>query len=460
MSLLSLPSDILILITSHLSLPDLLLLTQVSREFHRHVHDFGWKSVLRTLRRPSNSLVKSLPHWSPLAQIKYHTLSDRSWEKQRFVARPLSRPWRGKLQPLLAINESRLFVAAGHTMYSYAFISSDDDGTSPGISFEASFDFGLQDAPRNDITSLACAPDGGSDSTLFVGFEDGEIQRVNIPPCNPGQLGIPVDSSFRTPFHYHCGELIEALTVSGDTLLSMSTNGKAGLLHFSYGSSSTPHMINLDTRAWSALLCTSSSTPFAAFGTSSDTSPHRPFHHSELHLTNADRGLAHVPAPPSAVYGIASAPPASPWGASDQILVSGWFDGLVRVHDMRSSHAPTLSFADPWSFEPVYAVACGGGWGHSVVAFWDVRVASRGWSVHAPGNDVSPVYSIILESSRLFGATQSRPFVYDFGPAVRPETYPSLPRTQGNDGLKYKKGWDIGFYVTKYDHPVVHAGDH
>jgi len=170
------------------------------------------------------------------------------------------------------------------------------------------------------------------------------------------------------------------------------------------------------------------------------------------------------------VYGIASAPPASPWGASDQILVSGWFDGLVRVHDMRSSHAPSLTFADPWSFEPVYAVACGGGGGahiaagsarHSVVAFWDVRVASRGWSVHAPGNDVSPVYSIILESSRLFGATQSRPFVYDFGPAVRPETYPSLPPTQDNDGLKHKKVWDrIGFYVTKYDHPVVHAGDH
>ena len=422
--------------------------------------------------------MKSLPLWSPFAQVKYHTLSDRSWEKQRFVARPLSRPWRGKLQPLLAINESRLFVAAGHTLYSYMFISSDHDGTSPGISFEASYDLGLQDALRNDVTSLACAPDSGSDSTLFVGFEDGEIQRVTIPPCNPGELGVPVDSSFRTHFHYHGGELIEALAMSGDTLLSMSTNGNAGLLDFSCAASPAPHMINLDTRAWSALLCTSSSTPFAAFGTSSDTpltvhsitqsaispTPSVILRASQ-HQCDSDFDR------PSAVYGIASAPPASPWGASDQIIVSGWFDGLVRVHDMRASHAPTLTFADPWSFEPVYAVACGGGGGahiaagsarHSVVAFWDVRVASRGWSVHAPGNDVSPVYSIILESSRLFGATQSRPFVYDFGPAVRPETYPSLPPTQGNDGLKYKKkGWDrIGFYVTKYDHPVVHVGDH
>ena len=37
MSLLSLPTDILIIITSHLSLADLLILTQVSREFYRHV---------------------------------------------------------------------------------------------------------------------------------------------------------------------------------------------------------------------------------------------------------------------------------------------------------------------------------------------------------------------------------------------------------------------------------------
>ena len=37
MSLLSLSSDILILITSHLSAADLLILTQVSRKFHRHV---------------------------------------------------------------------------------------------------------------------------------------------------------------------------------------------------------------------------------------------------------------------------------------------------------------------------------------------------------------------------------------------------------------------------------------
>jgi len=445
------------------------------------VHEFGGRNILRALPRPSKSLAKSLSLWRPLSQIKYHTLSDRSWEKQRFVARPLSRPWKGKLQPLLAINESRLFVAAGHTLYSYAFTPSEKEGATPLVSFEASYQLDLQDAPKGDITSLACAPDGGSDRTLFIGFENGELERLRIPPCNAGQVDLPIaDASSRTSFHYHNGELIEALSVSGDSLLSISTNGKAGLLDFSSPIPSVPHMIDLDTRAWSALLSTTSaSAPFAAFGTSSDTpltihaitpasisqTPTATLRASELQ-TDADLDR------PTAVYGIAAAPPASPWGASDQVIVSGWYDGLVRVHDMRASHAPSLTFADPWSFEPIYAVACGGGGGahiaagsarHSVVAFWDVRAATRGWSVHAPGNDVSPVYSIILESSRLFGATQSRPFVYDFGPSVRPETYPSLPTTRGNDGLSYKKGLDrIGFYVTKYDHPpaTVHVGDH
>jgi len=418
-----------------------------------------------------------------MAQVKYHTLSDRSWEKQRFVARPLSRPWKGKLQPLLATNKSRLFVAAGHTLYSYAFKPSESEGATPSISFEASYRLSHPDAPRSDITSLACAPDGGSDRTLFVGFENGELERIRIPPCNPGQVDIPIGgggASARTSFRYHNGELIEALVVSGDSLLSMSSNGKAALLDLSSPNPSVPHMIDLDTRAWSALLSTTTaSAPFAAFGTSSDTpltihaitptsispTPTTTLRASEI---QSDGDYER----PTAVYGIASAPPASPWGASDQIIVSGWFDGLVRVHDMRASHVPSLTFADPWSFEPIYAVACGGGGGahiaagsarHSVVAFWDVRAATRGWSVHAPGNDVSPVYSIILESSRLFGATQSRPFVYDFGPSVMPETYPSLPTTRGNDGLSYKKGLDhIGFYVTKYDHPstTVHAGDH
>ena len=98
----------------------------------------------------------------------------------------------------------------------------------------------------------------------------------------------------------------------------------------------------------------------------------------------------------------------------------GWYNGVVCVHDLRSSSRitlddanphnpasllPVLSLYDSFSFDPIYAVACGGGSTshieagtarHSVIAFWDVRRPTQGWRVHAPGNDSSLVYSKAL----------------------------------------------------------------
>jgi WD40 repeat protein len=164
----------------------------------------------------------------------------------------------------------------------------------------------------------------------------------------------------------------------------------------------------------------------------------------------------------SAVYGLTQAPLSSPWGSSPQVIASGWFDGRARIYDLRcatrsptpseftslslsslslsndpASHSsrpkytatgtplltPVLVMADRWSTEPIYSLSSGGGSGahlaagtarHSVVSFWDVRAPKDGWSVHAPGNDRSPVFNVHLESSRLFGVTELRGFTYDF----------------------------------------------
>jgi len=252
--------------------------------------------------------------------------------------------------------------------------------------------------------------------------------------------------------------------------LSLSASGSAVFIDAS--SPSVPsHTIELHARSWSSYLCMTSCTPYAAFGTSSNSplTVHS-ITNSQLSVTPSAILYPCAKHRSSAVYGISGAPSSSPWGSSDQIIVSGWYDGLVRVHDLRSSSRapataekgpllPVLSLCDPWSFEPIYTVSCGGGSSshvaagsarHSVVSFWDVRSPKSGWSVHAPGNDSSPVYKIILESSRLFGATESRPFVYDFGPGITEDTYPSLHHSQG---LKQKKGSNgVSFYVTKYHH--------
>lgn len=351
---------------------------------------------------------------------------------------------------MLAISPSRLIVGAGSNLYSYAFGAS-RDATSPSVTFEGVISLlGPFDGART-ITDLTFIDDGGFDQTLHVAFQDGAIERVLLTQltCNQVNQSAPLSVIQSNLNSMPIGDFVESISSEANFILSLSSMGYVRLSdhrleHTNSGSST----IELNTRSWIAHLCLQSSTPYAAFGIASSTplvvhsitdsqlSP-RPFavlHTSKDIETDADK--LHF----SAVYGLSRGPLNSPWGSSPQILVSGWFDGYVRCYDLRSSSrsspepisgklsapaplCPVLSLADRCSYEPIYSVSCGGGSAsyiaagtarHSVVSFWDVRSPKNGWSVHAPGNDPSPVYSVALESSRFFGVTQSRPFVYDF----------------------------------------------
>ncbi|KAI0917356.1 hypothetical protein AcW1_007435 [Taiwanofungus camphoratus] len=474
-----LPSDVIIIIMQHLSARDLAAMAQSCKLLHSLVDEFGWKIQLRLNTRPSYSLHKSFLSWNAHARVRYNILADRNWLDTHFIARPLSRKWMGKLQPVLAINTSRLFVAAGNTIYSYEFTQTAKSGDAPGIRLECSYTTSCRLQASRDITSLTSVPDGGLDRTIYIGYADGALERVLLPACKTGQQGTAIGPSFRDRCDYHGDDLVESLSSADNYLLSLSSSGTAVFLDL-YSQSPVPQFIDMKSRSWSTHLCSQASTPYAAFGTSSLT-PLVIHNISASEISTSPSTILATLKPnnetprPSAVYGIAGAPPSCPWGSSDRILVSGWYDGMVRVHDMRSSVRtrtadssigpasllPVMALYDPWLFEPVYDVSCGGGSSshiaagtarHSVVAFWDIRNPSRGWSVHAPGNDSSPVYSVILESSRLFGATQSRPFVLDFSPSIKEDTYPSLAFNHREEGLKRRDKTGIGFYVTKYDH--------
>ncbi|KAF7796261.1 hypothetical protein EIP86_007435 [Pleurotus ostreatoroseus] len=276
-------------------------------------------------------------------------------------------------------------------------------------------------------------------------------------------------------------------------MLSLSSSGLSALLPLS-ASDSNPELIDLGLRSWAGHLSLKSSSGYAAFGTTSRL----PLSVHQITPTQFSPRPSALLAPHSgqterstAVYAIQSAPFAAPWGSSDQIVVSGWYDGVVRVHDLRASTrapvdpaahpsaptsalVPVLFVSDPWSFEPIYSVACGGGSmahiaagsaRHSVVSFWDVRAPGKGWSVHAPGNDSSPVYSLIMDGSRVFGANESRGFVFDFGmgaceqsyPPIVPDAVPPGRRRRGsamalNDGMRRTEKGGVGVYVTKYTH--------
>ncbi|KAF7985580.1 hypothetical protein HWV62_3863 [Athelia sp. TMB] len=415
-------------------------------------------------------------HWNALTQVRYNFLADSSWSTKNFVARPLSRPWHGKLRPTLAVSPTRLLVAAGHTIYSYKFSSASGSFESPGVHLEISYTVAAPfEGGRRDITAIAFVPDQGADRTIVVGFNDGSMDYISLPHPNNQKHGHEIMHPSSNAFDFDAGNVIESLSTEGDLLLSLSSGGFAGLTNTKI--MAPPSHAILQARGWSTFLSTKSSTPYAAFGVSSKT-PLSIYSITESTLQSTPSAILGTNKPhavtqkPSAVYGISGVPASSPWGGSNQIVISGWYDGIVRVHDLRSagrrvtaggtSLLPVISLKDTWSLEPIYSVACGGGSSshiaagsarHSVVAFWDVRAPSRGWSVHAPGNDSSPVYSIHLESSRLFGATQSRSFVYDFGPGVTQQTYPDIPPApRGDDGLKPKRRGSIGYYVTQYYH--------
>ncbi|KAG6377075.1 hypothetical protein JVT61DRAFT_1126 [Boletus reticuloceps] len=457
---MALNTDVLMLIIEHLDIDDLLRLASTCRLFHLLVHNFGWSIFLRNNQRHSLTLQLSRSRWSPLAQVRYNHLADRAWSRANFIARPLSDPWRGCLQPAIALSIPTLLVAAGRVLYSCAVRDTSDVSPSRIVS-DHSYSFNPGHGTiQPDITSIAFSLDTSQDRTVFLGFGDGSVEKVCLPPYHEShnRQHMDIERTPQTVLQYHGPNVVQSISCSSRILLSLSQWGLVFLTNLVSDSLSSTS-VNLGTRSWTSHLCMSSSSPYAS---------------------QKNR--------PSAVYGIACAPPSSPLGPSEQIIVSGWYDGSIRIYDLRVSHhsqhlptlgsassssppalLPVLTLRDPWSPEPIYAVSCGGGNAsfvaagtarHSVVAFWDVRQPSQGWSVHAPGNDSSPVYSVVLESSRLFGATQSRPFVYDFGPGVTRDTYPPITPTGSNvagrrriteDRLRLERN-GIGYHVAKYSH--------
>ncbi|EAU85756.2 hypothetical protein CC1G_04973 [Coprinopsis cinerea okayama7 len=520
MPLTTLPTDILILILASLSITDLASLSQTCSLLHSLVTEFGWAAYSRLHPRPSHSLSHARRKWSAYTQVQHDYLTDKAWKSTEFIARPLSRTWAGKQQPTLAITPTRLVVAAGTNLYSYVFGCK---SSKPSISFEGVVNLDDPLVRGRNITSVTFLDDGELDSTLLVAYQEQRVEIITLIPVhgnNNQQRGPGL--TFRRTRHaaFPQDDYVESFSTSRHHLLSISSNGTARFLYQggvvpsteSESSPPTPSArIDLNERSWTCHLSMDASTPFAAFGTSGKT-PLTVYSISQdrmsplpeyilLSKKYGDTSISLDSLPSLAVYGITRAPLSSPFGASPQVLASGWFDGQVRIYDLRASESrltapsspsqttpssssssssatilsPILTLQDRWSPEPIYTLSSGGGSSahiaagtarHSVVSFWDTRSPRLGWSVHAPGNDRSPVFDVILESSRCFGVTEARPFVYDFGPNPSLDAYPTLtpnrelaavtqpPRGQRQyhrEGIKYKPNL-MTYEVAKYTH--------
>lgn len=458
----SLPADVLVVIFEFMSAPALAALSQTCKPLHFVVNQLGWTSYLLVNPRfsPSTSHVLSLR--PPIDQVKYHRLSDVAWREACFIAQPLSSAWSGRFcRPALAISDSRLIVTSRNLVNSYTFHTPRISSQSPQLRREANLELGGGWGTADVITSIEPAHDQDG-AEFHVGLSSGTIAPISINASGSGIFHPP--TSIKT---VHLGDTVLALSSNGNALLGVSQNGVAAV-----STPSAVEIFNLKTRAWTCHL----SANHATFGLTSRAPliiytimPHgisaQPSH--VLDPTSRDTHSK------SAVFGVCGAPPSATWG-SDQVIVSGWYNGSVTIHDLRTpahhrdlsspssaSHLPVLTFVEP-SVDPIYCVATGGGSSsyvaaglarHGMVAFWDIRGSrSSGWSVYAPGNDSSPVYSVVLESSRLFGVTQARPFVYDFGHGVVEDTHPSFRLSREDTRTLRKQEDGPGYYVTTWHH--------
>lgn len=228
-----------------------------------------------------------------------------------------------------------------------------------------------------------------------------------------------------------------------------------------------PTTIPFARKPWSVLLSptTSSAPTWLAVG-HTGTRPLSLVHLTPSGpLTSSIVNLAHSSRSTS-VYGLTTPSlTSSPFAHPSQTLIATFFDSTTRIYDLRiappsSSSLPTsfdddpssrpanevLRLSDPWSDDAGYAVSCGGPGGAYVavgtarnanVRLFDVRSPRTGITAYAPEQDRSPVYSVAMEGSRIWGVTESRGFGLDwdgFGPMGESVGYVShVKRGGGNE---------------------------
>ena len=434
--------------------------------------------------------------------------ADLKWGSKSFAVSTLGPPkWIRRQRPILALTEDRVIVSRGQDLQFHNFVFRAGQGHASGALVPGNAlrvkTLSDPETPKLDITGMAAISSTGENSlshlgrgtTLYLAREDGTVSRyhvsepapsdgreakLNEPPTASltGRYTLPAQSR-GVPIKYMASPPLDtrstSLLRSFFPLLTLSANGMVSLFN-AKSPWTAPSSFSLPPgcNPWSAFLSLDSSSPFAAIGATNpfplaifpfENGLGRLSSHPIAVLGDGTNGAVRSPAayaicrPPSEARGKVS----YVWGSSDQIVVSGWHDGVVRVHDMRDSSRasqngalsplnPVLTLADQTNDAgAVYCIDMGGGSASHIVAgqaihgclsIWDVRSvpnrashqtirAQNGWSTFPPDSNWSPTYDLIVEGSRIWGAGQSGPFLFDFGsnPAARDDGTELRPAT-------------------------------
>ncbi|GAB7365941.1 hypothetical protein MBLNU230_g7269t1 [Neophaeotheca triangularis] len=91
--------------------------------------------------------------------------------------------------------------------------------------------------------------------------------------------------------------------------------------------------------------------------------------------------------PTSSVYPTAPLPPSNSASSSDSVFLSGGYDGIVRLHDLRSPSNHEQKYSDPVDDAPIYSLLTrgretliAGSSRHSILKLFDLRLGAKSYS--------------------------------------------------------------------------------
>ncbi|KAF8342915.1 uncharacterized protein EI90DRAFT_2964768 [Cantharellus anzutake] len=473
----ALPYDVCLEILKWSSVGDLTRLSQVSKRYHELVENDGWRRYVRQNARYLPSLSKLIPYWSPRECARYVYLSDLAWSTRTLQATLLSgahdnpRSWQVPSRAL-SLSESVLVTSSGPDLEIFDFEpGAKHEGHSASWIFH-SLRLGIgPNRAESHICGITVVPGSiwaspNQDVEICIARET-TLTRVRIlRPSRGGRIAgdgaatasdVQVTATYQRPRNPSSIQLLTSsrhliMTISNDCTLSLYDSSSPWVPPRNF----KPPRSGDKKNVWCAQLSLTASTPFVAFGGSIPLSLYT------LENFESQRNAFAVLSdesnyPPSAYSlcrpsGDSTAEVSPPWGSTDQVIASGWHDGIVRFHDLRSDHRdkegsllPVLRLDDKTSpGGALYCLAIGGGGGthvvggranHGIVSIWDLRnvngtiydfdqlgsndnahIAGGGWSVFPPQSNWSPTYNLALEGSRIWGVGNQGVFLMDFSP--------------------------------------------
>ncbi|KAG8749720.1 hypothetical protein FRC12_013264 [Ceratobasidium sp. 428] len=428
------------------------------RRMIAHVSSAGWATYIISRPRPSISLSNYLSSLTSFGHARFIHLTDLAWSFRDSIARPLSLNLytvRDAI-PQLVVTPNVLVIAVANALHVYDLVRG-------GLEVHWRGEVQLhRGSAHDDITGLGALPQPGGKEALFVSCANGKMLRVQL--SQPGEpLRATVTAHYTHPPR-HITSLSTSRWESKAALALTTAQGGLVSLHNTRSPWIEPTHVSPPTAAY--LPAVKQPRTWCSFIARSDSLAVTGSTHLSLHPI-LPSGLQQsskphiIPGPlkQSACYALSHPPNHHP-----DILLSGWHDGVVRMHDLRTE-AIEMTLRDPWSDSGVYCVGAGGGSAtqviagyskHGMLAIFDIRSPSTAYTTYAPSPSLGPprphngftqVSALHVEASRIFGTTPHRPFVLDFGPDITESSYPFVkerPRRMTANGL--------GFSTQSYDH--------